>query len=88
MRQVDNECVGCPMGCINCGRKHIVHYVCDSCDADSIDSETKLYEVNGKQYCWRCAIKNNLEDFIADMTEEYGEEWVGDNFNSVNYDED
>lgn len=85
MRKVDNFCVGCPQGCIYCGRKHVVHYICDSedCDADTIDGETKLYEYMGKQYCRSCIIDKCLTDFIRDMEREHGAEWVTENFEEV-----
>jgi len=85
MRRTDDYCVGCPQGCIHCGRKHVTHYVCDgeNCDADTIDGVTKLYEDEGKQYCLMCIIKNNLNEFIGDMITDHGYKWVTDNFCEV-----
>ena len=85
MRRVDNYCVGCPQGCINCGRKHVSHYVCDGykCDADTIDGETILYADGDKHYCLKCLIENNKADFVEYMTYMYGEEWASENFAEV-----
>ena len=30
----EDECVGCPMGCIQCGRKHVPHCYCDVCGGE------------------------------------------------------
>lgn len=81
MQKVENECVGCEY-CINCGRKHVSHYVCDgeNCDADTIDGETKLYEDGDRQYCLRCLIEIYKDDFMEYMIEEHGEEWANECF--------
>lgn len=34
-------CVGCPMGCINCGRKHMKFIWCDRCGQDT-DNEDEI----------------------------------------------
>lgn len=31
MTKTVNECVGCPQGCVDCGRKHISRSFCDMC---------------------------------------------------------
>lgn len=52
MVRVENDCVGCPQGCINCGRKHVEHFYCDKCG-----EEDTLYEsYNGEQLCRECLI--------------------------------
>lgn len=79
----DNNCVGCPQGCIHCGRGDFQYYECDQCGDTSFD--TKIYTHNGGYFCWKCLLKNDevLEDFIND----YGEEWVAENFMEVDDDE-
>lgn len=84
MQRVDDYCVDCAIGCINCGRKHVSHYVCDghNCDADTLDGETKMYEDGSKHYCLKCLIAKNLEEFIEDMNEECLN-WAQDNYETV-----
>lgn len=48
----ENICVGCPQGCINCGRKHALVCTCDRC-GEQIDPG-KLYEYDGEDYCIDC----------------------------------
>ena len=82
MRLTDNYCVGCEV-CMHCGRRNVLHYVCDSCYADTLDGETKMYGDNGKHYCYKCIIKNNESEFLSDMIDEHGEDWVHENFDEV-----
>lgn len=46
MREVENECVGCPQGCIHCGRDEVVHFYCDECGEEDVlrqvDNDTQL----------------------------------------------
>lgn len=61
-REVENFCVGCPQGCINCGRKHdVTIYYCDECETQDVD----LYEWNGRELCEDC-IKEELLQIICD----------------------
>ena len=50
-REWENDCVGCPQGCINCGRKedYLVIY-CDGCGASNED----MYEFKGEDLCEQC----------------------------------
>lgn len=52
MKKIENDCVGCAMGCINCGRKRTPHWYCDNCR----DEET-LYEFEGQELCINCITK-------------------------------
>lgn len=48
MRELENYCVGCPQGCIHCGREVDVEVVyCDVCG----DSDDVMYEYDGMDYC-------------------------------------
>ena len=52
MVRYENDCVGCPQGCIDCGRKRTPHYYCDKCG-----DEATLYEYGDKQLCADCLLK-------------------------------
>ena len=54
VREVENGCVGCPQGCIQCGRdKEYIVFKCDCC-GDYIDDEEDVMELDGKDYCESC----------------------------------
>lgn len=48
--EIENNCVGCPQGCIRCGRDHQKVYFCDECG----DYTEKLYVHKRKELCWKC----------------------------------
>lgn len=48
MEKIENHCVGCPQGCINCGRKHVSVTVCDHCSSHAV------YNYEGEDYCKEC----------------------------------
>ena len=48
-KRIENECVGCPQGCRDCGRKRVTRYYCDKCDA-----EAELFKYGGKELCIDC----------------------------------
>ena len=49
----ENDCVDCPQGCINCGRKDSIYFICDDC-GDYVDD---LYIGNdGGEYCSSCVL--------------------------------
>lgn len=55
-----NYCVGCPQGCVHCGREKDVitnTLLCDKCG----DVSTKLYVFNDKEYCNYCLLKQVIE---------------------------
>lgn len=60
MRKTENDCVGpCPMGCISCGRKRVMHFYCDICGEET----EELYELHDDELCKEClldACKINL----------------------------
>jgi len=67
-REWENFCVGCPQGCINCGRKHDVLIItCDFCD-DQIeydDPDDVLKFGNGLDMCRAC--HDNLEENLMNI---------------------
>ena len=56
MIKFENECVGCPQGCIHCGRDKTQHLYCDRCGEDS----EELFIFDGEELCEDC-LKNSLE---------------------------
>lgn len=54
MIRYEDDCVGCPQGCINCGRKHSAHFYCDECQ-DELDSD-ELYDYDDNMLCSRCLL--------------------------------
>ena len=59
MVRSENDCVGCPQGCINCGLKAVKHYYCDECgeEIDPDDAES----FNGMDLCIEC-----FEKYVID----------------------
>ena len=65
MIRIEDECVGCLIPCIDCGRKRVPHYYCDICDED-IAYDDGMYNVDGQMVCHDCLckmFKANPEDF-------------------------
>ena len=52
MIKYENECVGCPQGCIHCGRDKTQHLYCDVCKNDC---ET-LYIEGSYELCEECLL--------------------------------
>ena len=76
-----SDCIGCDT-CIHCGRgKKYTVYECDACGADS--SDTRIFEYEPYHYCLACLLKANMSDFIRDMIDDHGEEWVSENYIEV-----
>lgn len=61
MLRTENECVGCPQGCINCGRKRVAVWYCDVCGRATSDPD-EIQEVDGKDYCDICYRKMEEEE--------------------------
>lgn len=80
-RYRENDCVGCPQGCIHCGRDGYIVIVCDKCGQND---EQKIYRVQGKDMCLSCLLEEYQGDFIADMwgeiCEKFGERWADKSF--------
>lgn len=77
----DNNCVGCPQGCIHCGRGDFQYYECDGCGNTSFD--VKIYKHTNGTYCAKCLVDVEWRDFLAEMKEEHGEEWVSEYYEEV-----
>ena len=54
MIKYENECVGCPQGCIHCGRDKTQHLYCDRCGEDS----EELFIFDGEELCEECLLDN------------------------------
>lgn len=53
-RSIECDCVGCPQGCIQCGRKHpYTLYTCDLCGDSSRDDDF-LEDYGDKEVCRDC----------------------------------
>ena len=50
-------CVGCPQGCINCGRKRVEVHKCDSC------GNYAQYQIDDEDLCEDCAEDTLVERF-------------------------
>ena len=55
MIRFENQCVDCPQGCINCGRKHTLVLTCDDCGDDT---DELFYGNDGGEYCMYCLTKH------------------------------
>jgi len=54
MKRIENDCVGCPQGCIHCGRERdYIVWECDEC-GELMYSEDEVEEVDGKDFCSDC----------------------------------
>lgn len=73
MIKIENDCVGCPQGCINCGRKHTPHWYCDRCDAEVDEGE--LYKVDGEQICEECLLDMYPKVTYDDVNDDYDDVW-------------
>lgn len=63
--EIQNDCVGCPQGCGNCGRDRDYRvYYCDNC-GDNANEDNPLYVFEGQELCWDC-YKDMLTQKICD----------------------
>lgn len=67
----ENDCVGCPQGCINCGRKNdYKQYYCDGC-GDPIDADKPRLYIHGKyELCKDCYCDRFISKICDDMDED------------------
>lgn len=70
----EDACIHCGLPCVDyCTYKYsyCVEYVCDKCGS----SEDKLYEVEGKQLCARCALEECADEIISEYASEFANEY-------------
>lgn len=82
MRRTENDCCNCGLPCTplcSRGRSYAV-LICDKCK----DEPDRLFKVGCRELCERCAIEENMEDFVKDMAEEWGYDWLSDRFDVIN----
>lgn len=58
-----NDCVGCPQGCIHCGRGNYYTVECDKCGEEGNDKEI-YFEYGGSHFCKDCFPKFLEEEGI------------------------
>lgn len=64
----ENNCVGCPQGCIHCGRElDEIILICDSC-YEQVD---ELYICDGKQLCSKCALDTHEKITADDISDDF-----------------
>jgi len=80
MKIVINDCVGCPQGCIHCGRSAIPGIKCDECGYEDYNDNVDMYKVNGKDICLDCLKKSYrqeiIDSMIDEMFDEYAKTWA------------
>ena len=69
MIKIEDDCVGCPQGCIHCGRKHTPHFYCDKC-GEEFEPEA-LYDYDDEMLCTECLLSN------FDTVAQNPEKWEG-----------
>lgn len=67
---IENDCVGCPQGCANCGRNvDRKMYYCDECGGYAYyDNPLYLYE--NEELCWECYKAKFNEKLCDDCDDE------------------
>lgn len=65
----EDYCVGCPQGCINCGRSHtpVPYFFCDRCKFE-VEQLYKSDET-GEELCFDCL----MEDYNIINEDNYGD---------------
>lgn len=53
MKKIENDCVGCPTYCTDCGAKRTPHYYCDRCGNEDI-----LYFFGNEELCMECIVES------------------------------
>ena len=55
MIEAENDCVGCPQGCVHCGRDRTYYvWTCDGCGEKTTEYDEFVQSKDGKCYCPDC----------------------------------
>lgn len=72
MLRYENDCVGCPQGCIHCGRQYDYPiWTCDKCGKETYDGDEIYvdYLKDGSHYCEDCCDELGIEHIITGTVE-------------------
>lgn len=67
--KIEDDCVGCAIGCISCGRRESPHYYCDEC-GDEVEEINDLFDYDGQDLCIEC-----LKKAVPRVTEDKYNGW-------------
>lgn len=68
MVEIENNCVGCPQGCINCGLQHDEVHYCDICGDVIVEESAQSYDFD---CCWECEWEHNELTIEDNYDEDY-----------------
>lgn len=66
MLKYKNECVGCDLPCVDCGRKRIAHMYCDSCGEEADELYHMIDSAYDSQYICKSCRDSLFEIFTLD----------------------
>ena len=65
MIETENDCVGCPQGCIHCGRERSYYvWYCDECGKVTYKQDDFIHTEDGKDYCHSCYERSRYADGV------------------------
>ena len=87
---IENDCVGCPQGCIHCSRHDDYKvYYCDHCGKDfDLNEDTIYIDSEGYDICEECYLKQFTSKICDDMDEDHCACCCGDAETLYWYDEE
>ena len=68
MVRFENDCVGCPQGCVDCGKRRAAHFYCDVCETEQDKGD--LFWVDGEMLCRYCLLERHRRVSEVDWTSE------------------
>ena len=69
MIRYEDDCVGCPQGCIACGRRHTPHLYCDHCGEEA--EELYKWGADGEDHLCEYCLLNKFSK-VDPYGENYG----------------
>lgn len=77
--EIDNDCVGCPQGCIHCGKGEYSIPLSIECEICGEDSYEIYQDDDGINMCMSCLLeqfkKITVDDIAEDSTAYEDEQW-------------